>query len=167
MAYQSCSNALIRTHPPCPVNQPSNKQLPHFPLCSSLTREALIAALTSFLGGMGKGTARNSVPPTLANADLHVQRAMPGVSGVADEKTEPYVTNWGLQEQALKWSLGMQHIHQGSTLAREEGGSRAGQRSVSQSPGSSGVGVGPHEAEMARPLHPYLASQEKARPQAR
>lgn len=29
------------------------------------------------------------------------------------------------------------------------------------------VGVGPHEAEMARPLHPYLASQEKARPQAR
>lgn len=31
----------------------------------------------------------------------------------------------------------------------------------------SSVGVVPHEAEMARPLHPYLASQEKARPQAR
>lgn len=43
-----------------PVNQPSNKRLPHFLLCSSLMQEALSIVLTSFFGGMGKGTAKNT-----------------------------------------------------------------------------------------------------------
>lgn len=46
-------------------------------------------------------------------------------------KLKPHVTNWGLQKQALKWSLGFKMFTKDQHLSKEEGGSRTGQREMS------------------------------------
>lgn len=67
--------------------------------------------------------------------------AMPGFGGVAVEKTEPHVTHWDLQEHALKWSLGMQHVTRDQCLPGKDGGSSAEQKAISQPLGNYAANV--------------------------
>lgn len=52
--------------------------------------------LPSFFGGVGKGTARDSHPPALANTDRQGQGLCQGFLWVTGENTEAPVASWGL-----------------------------------------------------------------------